>query len=380
MFFMAGIYIHVPFCVSRCGYCDFFKTTNFEEKDRYVEAILNEIELQRQFLSNQDISTVYFGGGTPSTLTLNQFERIFIKLRSSFTILPTAEITVECNPDDVTIELLNGIRILGVNRISLGVQSFNDSVLRFMQRRHNSMQAFDALRIIKEAGFDNISIDLIYGLPNVSIEEWKENIKRALELEVQHISAYHLTYEKDTAFDKLLKKGAIHEVDEDSSVEQFNFLKFSLRERGFEQYEISNFCKEEKYSRHNSNYWLGENYLGLGPSAHSFNGLSRSWNVSNLKSYFVGIERKELPQEIEFLTIYDQYNEMMMTGLRTIWGIDVDKLNSFMDFKLIAHFEKSVSTHILLGNLVKKENKLFLGENRLMISDSIISDLFYMQD
>lgn len=376
---MAGIYIHVPFCVSRCGYCDFFKTTTFEKKGRYVEAILNEIELQKEYLLNEEILTVYFGGGTPSTLSLNQFKLIFLKLRSTFAISSNAEITIECNPDDISDELLEGLKGFGVNRISLGIQSFNDSVLRFMQRRHNSKQAYNAVTKTQQAGFKNISIDLIYGLPNVSIEEWKCNVKKALELKVQHISAYHLTYEKDTAFDKLLKKGLIDEVDEESSVEQFDFLKSALADAGFSQYEISNFCVDGLYSQHNSNYWKGENYLGLGPSAHSFNGSCRSWNVSNLKNYFNCIENNELPQENEVLSIYDIYNEMMMVGLRTIWGVDLIKLNSIMDESLKAHFDRSVTIHIVLGNLEISNNILLLKADKFMVSDSIISDLFFAQ-
>ncbi len=376
---MAGIYIHVPFCVSRCGYCDFFKTTTFDEKGRYVEVIVQEIELQKEYFHNEEILTIYFGGGTPSTLSLYQFELIFSKLRSTFIVSSNAEITIECNPDDISDELLEGLKGLGVNRISLGIQSFNDSVLRFMQRRHNSMQAYNAVLKTKQAGIENISIDLIYGLPNVSLEEWQSNVQKALELKVQHISAYHLTYEKDTPFEKLLKKGLIDEVDEESSVEQFNYLKSALAESGFDQYEISNFCIDGLYSQHNSSYWKGEKYLGLGPSAHSFNGFSRSWNVSNLNNYFNSIENQKLPQETEILSIYDIYNEMMMVGLRTIWGVDLIKLNSIMDDSLKSHFDRSVLNHINIGNLEIINNKLLLKADKLMVSDSIISDLFFDQ-
>lgn len=376
---MAGIYIHVPFCVSRCGYCDFYKTTNFEDKGRYVNMLLKEIDLRVDYLSGELIETIYFGGGTPSVLALSQFKAIFLSLNSKFVISKSVEITVECNPDDVTYEFLLGLLNLGVNRLSIGIQSFDDNVLRFMQRRHNGVQALDAIGIARKVGFENISIDLIYGLPNLLISDWQRNLEIALSLNVEHISAYHLTYEKNTVFDKLLKKGLIKEVDEDSSVQQFNMLLELLNVNGYEQYEVSNFCKNNKYSDHNSNYWLGVNYLGLGPSAHSYNGNTRSWNISDLNKYIKSINQDILPLEKEQLSDSDKYNELIMVGLRTKWGVNLDTIKRVSSPTLLAHFEKLMNKHIHNGNIFIEKNRLFLTPDKKMISDNIISDLFYVE-
>lgn len=375
---MAGIYIHVPFCVSRCGYCDFYKVTNFDEKEGYIGAVIKELQLRSEFLGGDLIETIYFGGGTPSTLSLKQFKQFFDFVSSSFTLSQIIEITVECNPDDISLEYLVGLKLLGVNRLSIGVQSFDDEVLRFMQRRHNSAQSVKAIELAKEAGFKNFSIDLIYGLPNITNQAWKRNVEQALKLEVTHLSAYHLTYEKGTAFEKLLQRGLITEVEEDSSVEQFNILLELSKKAGFEQYEISNFCKNGLYSQHNSNYWFGVPYLGLGPSAHSYNGQSRIWNVSDLSTYLLKLNQSILPSEEEVLSEVDLYNECLMVGLRTKWGVNINQLSTKLSPTLLSYFETAMAEQISKKNLIVDNGFIRLESSKFMVSDSIISDMFFL--
>ena len=375
---MAGIYIHVPFCVSRCGYCDFYKVTNFDQKEGYVEALLRELELRRFFLEDATIETLYFGGGTPSTLSLLQIERILKEILSLFVLSDLVEITVECNPDDITTDYLIGLKKLGVNRLSIGIQSFDDEMLRFMQRRHNSLQSLKAIELAKEVGFKNISIDLIYGLPNISNESWIRNVKIALELQVSHLSAYHLTIEKGTAFEKLLQRGVISEVDEENSVKQFDILLDLASKAGFEQYEISNFCKDGLYSKHNSNYWFGVPYLGLGPSAHSYNGKSRYWNVSDLSKYLQSLSRSELPFQEEILSDIDIFNETLMIGLRTKWGVDINRFRNTLSPTLLNHFNVVLESQLSSGNLYLQDGFVKIESSKFMVSDTIISNMFYL--
>lgn len=375
---MAGIYVHVPFCVSRCGYCDFYKVTNFDQREGYIDALLRELKLRKFFLDGSIIETIYFGGGTPSTLLIDHFKLLLDEIKIHFLLSNSIEITVECNPDDISLEYLLGLKKIGVNRLSIGVQSFDDNVLRFMQRRHNSKQSIKAIEIAKEAGFDNLSIDLIYGLPNISNGAWEQNIKTAINLQITHLSAYHLTYEKGTAFEKLLQKGVIKEVEEESSVQQFNILLDLVNKAGFEQYEISNFCRDERYSKHNSNYWLGVPYLGLGPSAHSYNGVSRVWNVSDLSKYIQSLALSILPSEEEFLSDTDKYNETIMIGLRTKWGIDINRLKQSLPPTLLAHFNNVLENQLSKNNIILSNGSIFIETSKFMVSDTIISDMFYL--
>lgn len=375
---MAGIYIHVPFCVSRCGYCDFYKVTNFDHKEGYVDALLRELELRRFFLEDAIVETIYFGGGTPSTLSLNQIELILKAITQFFVLSDLVEITVECNPDDITAEYLLGLKNLGVNRLSIGIQSFDDEMLRFMQRRHNSMQSFKAIDLAKKVGFDNISIDLIYGLPNISNAAWIKNVKMALELQISHLSAYHLTIEKGTAFEKLLQNGVITEVEEENSVLQFDILLDLAAKAGFEQYEISNFCKDGRYSQHNSNYWFGVPYLGLGPSAHSYNGKSRFWNVSDLSKYLLSLSRSELPLQEELLTDIDKFNETLMIGLRTKWGVNINHFQNTLSPTLLVHFNNVLESQLSNGNVYLQNGFVRIKSSKFMVSDSIISNMFYL--
>ena len=375
---MAGIYIHVPFCVSRCGYCDFYKVTNFDHKEGYVDALLRELELRRFFLEDAIVETIYFGGGTPSTLSLNQIELILKAITQFFVLSDLVEITVECNPDDITAEYLLGLKNLGVNRLSIGIQSFDDEMLRFMQRRHNSMQSFKAIDLAKKVGFDNISIDLISGLPNISNAAWIKNVKMALELQISHLSAYHLTIEKGTAFEKLLQNGVITEVEEENSVLQFDILLDLAAKAGFEQYEISNFCKDGRYSQHNSNYWFGVPYLGLGPSAHSYNAKSRFWNVSDLSKYLLSLSRSELPLQEELLTDIDKFNETLMIGLRTKWGVNINHFQNTLSPTLLFHFNNVLESQLSNGNVYLQNGFVRIKSSKFMVSDSIISNMFYL--
>lgn len=375
---MAGIYIHVPFCVSKCGYCDFYKVTNFDHKEGYVDALLRELELRRFFLEDAIVETIYFGGGTPSTLSLNQIELILKAITQFFVLSDLVEITVECNPDDITAEYLLGLKNIGVNRLSIGIQSFDDEMLRFMQRRHNSMQSFKAIDLAKKVGFDNISIDLIYGLPNISNAAWIKNVKMALELQISHLSAYHLTIEKGTAFEKLLQNGVITEVEEENSVLQFDILLDLAAKAGFEQYEISNFCKDGRYSQHNSNYWFGVPYLGLGPSAHSYNAKSRFWNVSDLSKYLLSLSRSVLPLQEELLTDIDKFNETLMIGLRTKWGVNINHFQNTLSPTLLVHFNNVLESQLSNGNVYLQNGFVRIKSSKFMVSDSIISNMFYL--
>ncbi|MBI9061081.1 MAG: radical SAM family heme chaperone HemW [Marinilabiliaceae bacterium] len=377
---MAGIYIHVPFCYSRCSYCDFYKTTDQSLKHEYIKAICKEIELNSQFFLNNVVNTLYFGGGTPSTLSCNELAIIFEKLKKSSDNFSPAEITMEVNPDDVTDAYVEELVVLGVNRISMGIQSFSDDHLRKMNRRHNSSQAIDAIRILKSHGIKNISIDLIYGLPYMSFDQWKSNVQKALDLDVAHVSAYHLTFEKGTPYYDYLKKGIFKEIEEDDSVRQFDYLVKEMEQNGFINYEISNFCKPFSQSHHNSNYWTGEKYLGLGPSAHSFDGNKRLWNFCDLQKYCAFVQNGGVYFEEEELTRIDRYNELVMLGLRTKEGIDVNRLKAILNTELNVYFQDEIRNQIEHGNIQIVDNYYRVTDDKRFITDRIISELFYITD
>ena len=303
---MAGIYIHIPFCKTRCVYCDFYKETDESKINDFVAALCAEATLRKNEIS-ESIKTIYFGGGTPSRLSKQHFENIFENLFSNFSVESDAEITLEANPDDLSEEYIQLLRELPFNRISIGIQSFDDDELKFLSRRHSAQQAIDAVKRCQQAGFDNISIDLMYGLPKQTLEIWKENLQKACELNIQHISAYHLIYEPETKLYSLLQKGKIQPVTDDASTEMFSTLIDVLLQNGFEHYEISNFAKNGLYSMHNTSYWKNEKYMGLGPSAHSYDGENRSWNVSSLNKYIESVKSGKLSQETENLTLSQKY-------------------------------------------------------------------------
>ena len=323
---MAGVYVHIPFCESRCKYCDFFSTTRLERRDTYVNAVAKEVELRKNYLPSQNIHTVYFGGGTPSMLSVEQMGRIMTELRKCYVFDEDAEITTEANPSDIDEEKLRGWRDLGLNRLSIGIQSFQDAQLKQIGRRHNAEQARKAVRLAREAGFENISIDLMYGLPGETLEAWKEDVEEALKLDVEHVSAYCLSYEEGTPLTRALRRGEIEEVDEETENAMYDYLTERLARAGIERYEVSNFAKRGYESQHNSSYWNGTPYLGLGAGAHSYDGKTRQWNVSDLEQYVRGVENGETYFEREVLTENDLYNEYVMLKIRTRDGVELSKV------------------------------------------------------
>lgn len=371
---MAGIYIHIPFCKTRCIYCDFFSNVRMDKKNRYVEALCDEIRRRKPYLKDETVRTVYFGGGTPSQLDYEDFRSIFDTLNETFDLSGADEITLEANPDDLTPEYIALLRKLPFNRLSMGIQSFSDKDLKFLNRRHDAASAIRAVKACQEAGFDNISIDLMYGLPEQTMEGWLYNLKTALALDVQHISSYHLIYEEGTRLYKLLEAGKVAEADEDLSLEMFRALIDNLREGGFIHYEVSNFGREGRFSQHNSSYWRGENYLGLGPAAHSYNGETRSWNVADLDKYIAG----ETEGEEETLTLQERYNDYILTSLRTMWGLPLDVLEEQFGLPLYDYCMAQALPHLKSGMLLKTENRLKLSPGGIFVSDGIMSDLMYV--
>ncbi|NLO01579.1 MAG: radical SAM family heme chaperone HemW, partial [Bacteroidales bacterium] len=320
---MAGIYIHIPFCRQKCYYCDFYKTDKLNYLSEFLTALKKEISQQNNYLPGEFIDTIYIGGGTPSLLKEPEITSIFSSLNKYFKILPQAEITFEANPDDLDPACLAMLKRSGINRLSIGIQSFQEKHLKMMNRRHTAQQAVDSVINAKNSGFNNISVDLIYGIPGLTTDQWKDNLQKTFELPADHLSAYHLTYHEGTIFYNLLKRGKLHELSENDSFDQFTTLINKAGLAGFEQYEISNFAKNGMYSKHNTAYWTGKPYLGLGPSAHSFNGSSRKWNMSDLEKYIKLINEDEITFEEEHLTLNDKYNEFILTNLRTKWGVSL---------------------------------------------------------
>jgi oxygen-independent coproporphyrinogen-3 oxidase len=326
---MAGIYIHIPFCRQACHYCNFYFTTSLAQKKNLIEAIVKEITLSKEYLAGETIETIYFGGGTPSLLEADEWKSILEAIYDTHPKISLKEMTLEANPDDLTKEKiaeLIALKDFGLDRLSIGVQSFYDSDLIYMNRAHNAGEALDAIKRVQDAGFDNLTIDLIYGTPTMADEQWQQNIERAFDLGIPHISSYALTVEPKTYLDRNIKNGKSIPVDEAQSSRQFDILMQKMAAHGYDQYEISNFSLPGRNAIHNTNYWRGQKYLGLGPSAHSFDGASRRWNVANNQSYIKGIGEGNIPFEIEHLTRAQQTNEYIMTSLRTMWGCDLRKL------------------------------------------------------
>ena len=322
---MAGLYIHIPFCKSKCSYCDFYSGVQGSLTDKLVDTLQHEIRLRVDYLKGEELQTIYFGGGTPSILTHKQLSDIFATIAEKWNIEKCTEITLEANPDDLSPEKLKELSELPVNRLSIGIQSFHDDELSMLRRRHSAQQAIEAVREAQRY-FQNISIDLMYGLPGQTISGWKETISQALALNIQHISAYHLTYEEGTLLERKRKEGHVIPVTEETSVAMYHLLRSMLHEGGIRQYEISNFAIPGFYSRHNSSYWDGTPYLGIGPSAHSFDGVSRQWNVANTAKYISGIEQEKPCFEKEILSVTDKYNEMILISLRTTKGISLEAM------------------------------------------------------
>ncbi len=375
---MAGIYIHIPFCKRRCIYCDFFSTTRSEEKPTYVRALCQELKIRKDYLEDEEIETIYLGGGTPSQLTEEELNDIFTSLYNIYKVKEDAEITLETNPDDLTLKYVSMLRRLPVNRISMGIQTFQEETLKLLHRRHTARQAIEAFRRCREAGFRNISIDLMYGLPGETLDTWKQDLQQAIDLHPEHISAYHLIYEEDTELWKLKEQHQVEEADEDLSVTLFSTLIDTLTQAGYQHYEISNFCLPGLHSRHNSSYWTGKKYLGCGPSAHSFNGLSRQWNVASLDRYLNGIAYDTPDYEIEELDLYTRYNDFVITSIRTCWGMPLSRLRTEYGEELYNYCLRMAKPHIDEGVLEIREGVLKLTRRGIFISDGIMSDLLFV--
>ena len=375
---MAGLYLHIPFCKKRCIYCDFYASTLLKHREAYVEALCRELHERKEYLNGAPVKTIYLGGGTPSLLPLAALQQLFSTIEEVYGLAEAEEITLEANPDDLTPLYVQQLSSLPINRLSIGIQSFDDSLLHLLHRRHTAQQAIQAVQRCQEAGFHNLSIDLIYGLPNQTLVQWEGDLQQALRLDVQHISAYSLTYEERTALWKLRERQQVQEADEELSLQCFKLLMQTLKASGFEHYEISNFCRPGYHSRHNSSYWQGIPYLGCGPAAHSFDGSSRQWNVADLTTYLQGMNEGKPVFEREELDLPTRYNEFVMTGLRTAQGIDLHQLRTLFGERLYRYFLQMAKPCLRRGFLTASADRLRFSESGLFISDDIISDLMFV--
>jgi len=372
---MAGIYIHIPFCKKRCTYCDFYTEVAPKLIPTLVDNIIKELEIRKDYLQNEPIHTIYFGGGTPSILKIDQFSKIFDVIYSTYPVDKDAEVTFEANPDDLTVEFFNSIHSLPFNRISIGIQSFNDEDLKRVNRRHSAKQAIEAVKNSQNAGFNNISIDLIYGLPLQTLADWEQQLDTALGLNVQHISAYGLTYEEGTALWKQREKGKVKPVDDDIMNEMYLLLVKKTKEKGFEAYEISNFAIRNFRSRHNSSYWKQDMYLGVGPSAHSYDLNSRQWNIASITKYISALENNTTFFEKEELTLFDRYNDYVMVSLRTLEGIDLAFLEQKFGLELATYCFVNIQSYIENNYVIHSDKKLSLTLEGIMISNQILIQL-----
>jgi len=373
---MNGIYIHIPFCRQKCNYCNFFSIASSRYKSDFIKALLKEIKLQKEYFSHKKINTIYFGGGTPSMLSIGEINSILNAINDSFSIEKNTEITIEANPDDLCVEKIIEIKNSSINRISIGIQSFNDDDLQYLNRKHNSEQAKNSISLLKDFGFENISLDLIYGIPTLTEKKWEQNLDYFFALEIPHLSAYSLTIESKTILDNLIRKGKAENISESQSIQHFKHLINRMEEKNYIHYEISNFSKPGCHSKHNSIYWTGGKYLGLGPSAHSFDGNSRQWNVSNISKYIQSINNDIVPAEVEILNTDQKYNEYIMTSLRTIWGCKEDEIKKQFGEKYLIHFIKIAKKHLKNKTLLCDENKYFLSQKGKLFADGIASDFF----
>ncbi|MCL5245677.1 radical SAM family heme chaperone HemW [Cellulophaga sp. 20_2_10] len=372
---MAGIYIHIPFCKQACHYCDFHFSTTMGKKEEMLEAISKELVLRKNEFANTKVETIYFGGGTPSVLETEEINKLIETVYANYAVTVDPEITLEANPDDLSTRKIKQLAASKVNRLSIGVQSFFEDDLKLMNRAHSATEAESS---IAEATtyFSNISIDLIYGIPGMSNKKWLQNIQKALSFGLPHISSYALTVEPKTALDKFIKKGEIAPVKDSVSQEHYKILVEELAKEGFVNYEFSNFGKPEFFSKNNTAYWLGKKYIGVGPSAHSFDGEKRSWNINNNPKYIKALAKGEFPREIEELSVVDRYNEYVMTGLRTIWGVSVAKVEVDFGEDYVAYLKKEAEGKIKKGLLEFRDNTLFVTAKGKFLSDGIAADLF----
>nr|WP_321353817.1 radical SAM family heme chaperone HemW [uncultured Draconibacterium sp.] len=372
---MAGIYIHIPFCRQKCYYCDFYKTVNTSLQHDFISALKNEAKVRKNYLNDETVETIYFGGGTPSVLTAPEIAEILAVLNDEFKVNSDAEITFEANPDDLSNDYLKALKQEGINRLSIGIQAFQNRHLENMNRRHNATQAIEAIENAAKTGFSNLSADLIYGLPDLTPKEWEESLNQMFKLPVKHLSAYHLTYHEGTAFYTWLKKGTLKELKEAESVAQFNTLVDLSIANGFEHYEISNLAKDQLYSRHNTAYWMGTKYLGLGPSAHSFDGVSRRWNDSSVETYIKAQTNNQTYFEEEKLSENDQYNEYILTRIRTKWGVSEKELEQRFGREKASYFSRQLVRYKDTGVMQINNEIITLTRKGLFVSDEIMADL-----
>jgi oxygen-independent coproporphyrinogen-3 oxidase len=373
---MAGIYLHIPFCKQACHYCDFHFSTSLKYKDELLQALVKEIQLQKNYLQGETIETIYFGGGTPSLLEAGEINLLIDTITGLHTVTSDAEITLEANPDDLDKAKVQALRQTAVNRFSIGIQSFFDDDLQWMNRVHRAGEAEASVKRAQDSGFENITVDLIYGYPLLTEQKWKHNLNKVFELNVPHVSAYSMTVEPKTPLASFINKKKQPAMNDQQSAEQFNLLMDAMQTNGFEHYEISNFCKPGHYSRHNSNYWRGVKYLGIGPSAHSYNGEARQWNIANNAKYIQSIQTDTLPAETEALTETDRLNEYVMTSLRTMWGLDLDKLNAIAAAsanQLLIEAEPYLQKEWI----IKKNNIIYLTQTGKLYADHIAAGLFF---
>lgn len=374
---MSSLYIHIPFCKQACHYCDFHFSTSIKKKGELVAMLCEEIRLRKNELPGKELDTIYFGGGTPSLLSSEELKMIFDAVNDNFEVRKDAEITLEANPDDLSLENLKTLKNAGINRLSIGVQSFFEEDLQLMNRAHNATEAMESIQMAKQF-FENISIDLIYGIPGMSNERWRTNIETALSLGLPHFSCYALTIEPNTALKKMIEKGKVKPVDDEAAREHFDILTKILKAKGFTHYEFSNYGKPGYFSENNTAYWFGKPYLGIGPSAHSYDGENRKWNINNNTLYIKSIAKGDLPLEKEELSTTDRYNEYVMTRLRTMWGVDVKEVEERFGNLYKTHLSNEASKEIELGLLEQNEGILTVTQKGKFLSDGIASNLFFI--
>ncbi|MGV3704935.1 MAG: radical SAM family heme chaperone HemW [Arcticibacter sp.] len=374
---MAGIYFHIPFCKQACHYCDFHFSTSQKYKGEILSSMLEELELQKNYLGSETVETIYFGGGTPSVLSPSEIQRFIDRVAVQHHVSSDAEVTLEANPDDLNPQRVKELRETSINRFSIGIQSFFEEDLRWMNRAHNAQEADAAIKRVQDAGFENITADLIYGYPLLTDEKWKSNLGKIHELDIPHVSVYSMTVESKTALAHFIAKGKQPEMNDSQSADQFTYMIGQLREWGFEHYETSNFAKPGHYSRHNTNYWKGVSYLGIGPSAHSFNGETRKWNVANNAKYLSAMLENRIPAELEVLREEDRVNEYIMTSLRTMWGMDLERIDRDFGGGYRDVIEDNARVFVERGWLDRKDgHTLVLSDAGKLFSDHIASELF----
>jgi oxygen-independent coproporphyrinogen-3 oxidase len=371
---LSGIYFHIPFCRQACAYCDFHFSTSLSSKSAVIAAIQREIETRHHYLEDTQVNSIYFGGGSPSILEPGELELLLLHLSQYFTWSRDCEVTLEANPDDISMPLLKAWKNIGINRLSIGLQSFNDAELRWMNRAHTALESVNAVKKAQDAGFDNLTIDLIYGSKFQTLESWGKTLQQAVSLDTPHISSYNLTIEKKTALGISHARGLEPAINDELSSAQFLMMRDILTANGYIQYEVSNFGRKGRFARHNSNYWLGRHYLGLGPSAHSYNGVSRQWNISNNNLYVKRMKEATNYFEIEMLTTENRYNEYVLTRLRTLWGCSAEEMSLLFGEKIASHFKNRVALHD--GYFEVREGHFILNPAGLLKADGIASDLF----